>query len=283
MKKTPYKFKPITLLVLLGLVFSSCSSNDDSSSNDPEKQLVTTSVSPANSGTILPNSGSFDKNKQIDLAAIPAQGWEFKEWQGDVTGSENPMQITVDEAKNIMAIFTRKSFYLADNGITILAPNAAIGDVGVVNGITYTKRSVDQITPENAATTCTSGITNMDARFAGQENFNADISHWDVSSVTSMSGLFNTALSFNQDLNAWDVSNVTNMAAMFRETPNFKGDISNWDVSNVTNMENMFRYASAFNQDLSGWCVTNITSEPSNFALNSPLTENNKPAWGTCP
>src|SRR5690554_4054471 len=120
MKKTPYKFKPITLLVLLGLVFSSCSSNDDSSSNDPEKQLVTTSVSPANSGTILPNSGSFDKNKQIDLAAIPAQGWEFKEWQGDVTGSENPMQITVDEAKNIMAIFTRKSFYLADNGITIL-------------------------------------------------------------------------------------------------------------------------------------------------------------------
>ena len=44
----------------------------------------------------------------------------------------------------------------------------------------------------------------------------------------------------------------------------------------------MFSGASAFNQDLTGWCVTNITSEPENFAANSPLTEVNKPVWGTC-
>ena len=45
----------------------------------------------------------------------------------------------------------------------------------------------------------------------------------------------------------------------------------------------MFVVASAFNQDISGWCVTNITSEPSSFSDGSPLSESNKPVWGTCP
>ena len=63
----------------------------------------------------------------------------------------------------------------------------------------------------------------------------------------------------------------------------FNQDISNWDVSNVTNMSYMFFDATAFNQDISGWCVTNITSEPSSFSDGSPLSESNKPVWGTCP
>lgn len=273
-------FKPLILILTMALVFNSCSSDDD---NSISTHRITTSVSPDDSGTILPQSADFENDKLIDLAAIPADGWEFKQWQGDVTGTENPMKISVDGAKNIMAIFKRKSFYLADNGITILAPDAAIGDTGVVNGVTYTKRSRDQITVDNAATTCTSGITDMSTMFAEVINFNGDISHWDVSSVTDMNNMFNTATSFNQDLNAWDVSNVTNMKTMFGWAIEFNGDISNWDVSNVTNMENMFWYADDFNQDLSGWCVTKITSKPTDFDSYGNFSENNHPVWGTCP
>ena len=36
-------------------------------------------------------------------------------------------------------------------------------------------------------------------------------------------------------------------------------------------------------QNISSWCVTNIVSEPSEFSLDSPLSESNKPIWGTCP
>ena len=48
-------------------------------------------------------------------------------------------------------------------------------------------------------------------------------------------------------------------------------------------MNDMFRDATLFNQDLSGWCVSNISSEPENFSLNSALSNENKPVWGTCP
>jgi len=54
-------------------------------------------------------------------------------------------------------------------------------------------------------------------------------------------------------------------------------------VSSVTNMNFMFNEASSFNQDISSWCVTNIVSEPSEFSAESPLSESNKPVWGSCP
>jgi surface protein len=41
-------------------------------------------------------------------------------------------------------------------------------------------------------------------------------------------------------------------------------------------------YGTKFNQDLSGWCVPLISSEHSGFSANSPLSNENKPIWGTC-
>lgn len=46
-----------------------------------------------NSGTIL------------ELTAIPSKDWLFVEWKGDLTGNENPTKITIDNPKNIVAVF----------------------------------------------------------------------------------------------------------------------------------------------------------------------------------
>lgn len=60
-------------------------------------------------------------------------------------------------------------FLLADNGITVTCDDAAVGETGVVNiggsDVTFTKRTAAAITTENAATTCTSGITSMFRKF----------------------------------------------------------------------------------------------------------------------
>ena len=51
----------------------------------------------------------------------------------------------------------------------------------------------------------------------------------------------------------------------------------------MEDMDYMFFEATSFNQNISSWCVTNIDSEPTRFSTESPLSESNKPVWGTCP
>jgi len=110
--------------------------------------------------------------------------------------------------------------------------------------------------------------------------FNQPLGNWNVSNVRNMSGMFANS-AFNQPIGNWDVSNVTDMSVMFSQNSAFNQPLRNWDVSNVTNMDGMF-FRSQFNQALSKWCVTKITSEPQSFSVDSPLTTENKPRWGTC-
>ena len=128
-----------------------------------------------------------------------------------------------------------------------------------------------------------SSITNMFRMFHSASSFNQDIGSWNVSSVTNLSKMFVYASAFNQDIGDWDVSSVNNMYRMFDRASSFNQDIGAWDVSSVTDMSIMFFRALSFNQDISSWCVTNIVSEPSEFSAESPLSESNKPVWGTCP
>ena len=158
---------------------------------------------------------------------------------------------------------------------------------------------------------CVSNITDMADALRGLSWFNTDISKWDVSNVTDMSNMFWKARTFNQDIGNWDVSNVSRMNRMFKVAKAFNHDIGSWDVSNVERFQEMFRNADAFNQaiggwdvssvldyiqmtsmfrsadsfsqDLSSWCVYNVSSKPSGFEVNSSLTANQLPVWGTCP
>ena len=150
-------------------------------------------------------------------------------------------------------------FELAPNGVTVLCDDAEVGDTGEVNGTVYTKRTRDQINTANAATTCTSGITDMSELFDGESSFNEDISTWDVSNVEEdMRTMFEGAFAFNQDIGAWDVSSVEDMRAMFGRAFAFNQDIGGWDVSSVTDMEDMFYVAESFNRDIGGWDVSNV-------------------------
>ena len=97
-----------------------------------------------------------------------------------------------------------------------------------------------------------------------------DISDWDVSSVEDMSGLFNNS-HYNGDISDWNVSSVENMDCMFwgigNEAENFdpeKFDLSKWDVSSVTDMSSMFAHSS-FNSDISNWDVSSVESMNSMF------------------
>lgn len=167
----------------------------------------------------------------------------------------------------------KNNFHLHKNGVTILCPNAVVGESGVVNGKPYTKiEKKEDLNIYNgsidAANACTSGITNMAKWFSDKISFNSDISHWDTSIVTNMYMTFQRAQTFNQDIGDWNTSNVINMGSMFMNAFKFNQDIGAWDTSNVTNMDSMFSTSSPLNQDLSSWCVQTITSVPRDFNGN---------------
>ena len=168
-------------------------------------------------------------------------------------------------------------FTLHENGITVVCINANIGDSAEINGVTYTKRSRDQITSDNASMTCTSGITDMSNLFESDTTFNSNINHWDVSSVTNMTYMFAYAENYNQPLNDWDVSNVTTMEMMFSDNYHFNQPLDKWNVSRVTSMHGMFNSASSFNQDISNWDVSSVEDMAVMFTnavtYNQPLND----------
>ena len=129
----------------------------------------------------------------------------------------------------------------AANAVTIVCQNAAIGTSFSASGTTYVKRSSEQITVDNANTSCTTDIVDMSNLFrvgvgvgentdgstytfsySGTTTFNEDISHWDTSSVTTTFAMFDSSSAFNQDIGSWDTSSVISMEGMFNNAANFK-------------------------------------------------------------
>ena len=66
----------------------------------------------------------------------------------------------------------------------------------------------------------------MAGMFVGCENFNCDLSYWDVSNVTDMDNMFVNCKKFNCDLSDWDISNITRWKNMFAGCD--KMTIPNW-------------------------------------------------------
>ena len=214
------------------------------------------------------NSGTI-----VELTATPSDGWKFKEWTGDLTGTENPKQITIDKAKTVKAVFEAlPPFYLDENGVTIKARDwVTVGKTGKVGGVTYT--AVDNTSlksmadnDEDVTKVVTTLVTDMKELFNQKSTFNQDIGSWDVSSVTNMRSMFLSAAAFNQDISSWDVSKVTDMQSMFGSAITFNKDIGSWDVSKVTDMQNMFGSATAFNKDIGSWDVSNVVNMSTMFA-----------------
>ncbi|OAI39405.1 hypothetical protein AYO38_07725 [bacterium SCGC AG-212-C10] len=71
---------------------------------------VTTSVAPANSGTVVANplpdcTGKYTSGKQITYTPTPKPGFAFAAWEGDLTSTANPLSHTVTQDASLKAKF----------------------------------------------------------------------------------------------------------------------------------------------------------------------------------
>jgi hypothetical protein len=67
---------------------------------------LTTSVTPAGSGTITPSGGSFDEGVVITLSASPAAGFTFSRWEGDASGNATATA-NMTAGRNIIGVFSK--------------------------------------------------------------------------------------------------------------------------------------------------------------------------------
>lgn len=108
-------------------IFSSWSGDIDSDENPIELEIdgplevtvtffrtynFTATSAPAEGGNITPESGDYMRNSTIDVTAEANQGWQFVDWEGDFTGTQNPFSLTMDDNKTITANFERLEYML---------------------------------------------------------------------------------------------------------------------------------------------------------------------------
>jgi len=70
--------------------------------------LLTLTINPTVGGTVTknPNQAAYDSGITVQLTATPNAGYTFTSWNGDATGSTNPLSVVMNANKNITANFT---------------------------------------------------------------------------------------------------------------------------------------------------------------------------------
>lgn len=104
--------------LLLILIFSAMAcvsaAESDESDSAPALQLYIEGEGEVSVTEVSPKDTVYERGSVIELTPIASEGWFFAQWFGDLTGSEQPAQLTMDRRKNIVAAFA--SYYKAFGG-----------------------------------------------------------------------------------------------------------------------------------------------------------------------
>ncbi len=86
---------------------------------------------PLKGGTvdISPNLTEHDFGTTVNITAVPSQNYVFNSWSGDASGSQNPLTITVDDNKNIIANYSKIQYALK---VSVSPPGS--GSISPVGG-----------------------------------------------------------------------------------------------------------------------------------------------------
>lgn len=94
-----------------------------------------------------PNQTGYANGTSVQVTATPNTGYTFSGWSGDATGTTNPLSVTMNSDKNIVANFTLTPVItyslnvIANNGVVVKNPNQANYNQGSTVQLTATPNS----------------------------------------------------------------------------------------------------------------------------------------------
>ena len=79
-----------------------------------DEYTLAVTIAPAGTGTVIisPMQTSYHYGDEVTLTPVANPGWTFLEWSGDVSGSDNPLTLTIHGDTNITANFTQDQYTL---------------------------------------------------------------------------------------------------------------------------------------------------------------------------
>ena len=76
------------------------------------RKLYTLSIEVTGNGTVTknPDKPEYTHGEEVQLTALPDEGWSFGDWTGDLTGSDNPKAVVMDQNRSVSASFTINTY-----------------------------------------------------------------------------------------------------------------------------------------------------------------------------
>ncbi len=106
------------ILMLITVVVFACSS-------EPAQFKLTVEKVGEGEITITPKNEIYEEGAEVTISASPSEGWKFSQWEGDLTGSENPVSVKMDADKTITAKFVEAE------AVTLVVNTEGFGSVVV--------------------------------------------------------------------------------------------------------------------------------------------------------
>ncbi|MGY8950077.1 MAG: BspA family leucine-rich repeat surface protein, partial [Flavobacteriales bacterium] len=226
----------------------------------------------------------YNSGTVVELTATPKAEWQFKEWSGDLTGSDNPKEITIDKAKTVKAVFISNSGGGGGEPFTTTwaietgdfkFPLQDYADITIDWGDDSTSNHTDGVFPTHSyasSATFTIKVTVNDAaKDIGRMNIannNASkllirtVENWGEGKWSNFEQAFYGAT--NLTIPATDEPDLSRGPSMINAFTNCSslvgGTFDDWITSNVTDMYGMFTGASAFNGDISLWDTSSVSN-----------------------
>lgn len=120
------------------------------SGTTPVNYSLSVTNNPSGGGSVSssPSGSSFTSGTVVTLTATPASGYTFTGWSGAVTGTTNPVTVTMDGNKTVTANYTQQqtsqytlSVNTTGSGTVSLNPTGGVYNAGTVVTVTATPAS----------------------------------------------------------------------------------------------------------------------------------------------